>query len=81
MITITRRLNITLSEYKRLMDITHCNLCSREFENTINKHIDHCHTSGLVRGVLCRQCNLALGHLNDDPELIRKLAKYVESNR
>ena len=43
--------------------------------------IDHCHDRGHVRGVLCMQCNTALGHLVNDPERIRKLAVYAEVHR
>jgi hypothetical protein len=32
-----------------------------------------------VRGLLCWNCNIALGHLRDDPEVIRGLADYLES--
>jgi hypothetical protein len=40
--------------------------------------IDHCHTTGRVRGVLCHGCNLALGAMRESPELIRRLAAYAE---
>jgi|SRR5450755_396089 Recombination endonuclease VII len=40
--------------------------------------LDHCHNTGRVRGLLCRKCNLALGYLDEDPEKIRLLLKYVE---
>lgn len=41
-------------------------------------HLDHCHTSGHVRGVLCHHCNVALGHLRDEPRRIRSLLRYLE---
>lgn len=41
-------------------------------------YFDHCHESGEFRGWLCIHCNLALGHVKDDPSLLRKLASYLE---
>lgn len=41
-------------------------------------HVDHDHITGLVRGLLCANCNHALGKLRDDPNLIRALAAYIE---
>jgi hypothetical protein len=32
--------------------------------------VDHCHVTGTVRGILCHHCNVALGHLRDNPERI-----------
>ena len=40
--------------------------------------IDHDHFSGEVRGGLCQNCNLGLGHFKDDPELLRFAALYLE---
>jgi len=39
--------------------------------------IDHCHTSGEFRGLLCTACNLGLGMFRDDPDLMRRAADYV----
>ena len=44
-------------------------------------HIDHCHSTGKVRGLLCSQCNTALGLVQDDVELLRRLAEYLEMNK
>jgi hypothetical protein len=42
--------------------------------------VDHDHTTGKVRGLLCSACNVALGYLRDDPERIAKLKSYIEGS-
>lgn len=43
-------------------------------------HVDHCHETGRVRGVLCFNCNSAIGKLGDDPDIVRRAAAYLEGN-
>ncbi len=42
--------------------------------------VDHCHESGRVRGLLCMNCNIAIGKMRDDPNLLREAAMYLESS-
>lgn len=44
-------------------------------------HVDHCHTTGKVRGLLCSSCNLALGMFKDNPRLLRRAASYLEKGK
>lgn len=44
------------------------------------KHVDHDHDTGKVRGVLCFNCNSALGKLRDDPGAMRRAIAYLEGN-
>lgn len=39
--------------------------------------VDHCHTTGKVRGLLCKRCNSGIGFLNDDKQLVANALKYL----
>lgn len=43
-------------------------------------HIDHCHTTGKVRGLLCNFCNQALGLVKDNVETLEKMVNYLRIN-
>ncbi|MGW4159353.1 endonuclease domain-containing protein [Streptomyces sp. NPDC004788] len=43
-------------------------------------HVDHCHETGRVRGVVCFNCNSAIGKLGDDPDVLRRAIAYLEGN-
>ena len=42
--------------------------------------IDHDHKTGAIRGILCRPCNLALGHVKDDVHTLQGLINYLKEN-
>jgi len=44
-------------------------------------NLDHCHTTGNPRGLLCHNCNRALGLLQDDPAIIERALQYVNDTR
>ncbi|MEU7577584.1 endonuclease VII domain-containing protein [Streptomyces sp. NPDC041068] len=43
-------------------------------------HVDHCHETGKVRGVLCFNCNSGLGLLKEDTDAMHRAAAYLEGN-
>jgi hypothetical protein len=64
---------------KEVMDLLSrpCEACG-DVVSGKNQHIDHCHDSDKVRGVLCGNCNVSLGIMGEDPARLRALAEYIE---
>jgi len=58
-----------------------CMICGIT-EEALNKKldVDHCHVTGVVRGVLCNPCNVVLGHARDKIEVLEAAAKYLQQN-
>lgn len=54
-----------------------CALCARVLSDRRRAHVDHCHQTGRIRGLLCISCNHALGMLGDTPEGLAKALAYV----
>lgn len=78
-----RRHGLTLQRYHELLAEQGgaCALCGgakRGWARGADLHIDHCHDSGRVRGLLCGDCNTALGRFGDDPAKLRRAADYLE---
>jgi hypothetical protein len=60
-----------------------CAVCRKPERTARNRllTIDHDHVTGQVRGLLCSQCNRAIGLLDDSPKVIEAAASYVRKNR
>lgn len=59
-----------------------CVVCTQKFvglRGVASPAVDHCHTTGKVRGIICNGCNAALGYAQDDPARLRALAGYLEN--
>lgn len=52
-----------------------CEVCGIKADSELS--VDHCHHTGVVRGLLCRNCNLGLGNFNDDPAVMLKAISYI----
>ena len=74
---------ITLSDVSAMLEGQNnsCKICSVQFSESKKHKIDHCHKTGVVRGLLCCSCNTALGKFKDSPDTLRKAAAYVEDHR
>lgn len=57
-----------------------CAICKKKPTGLATWHGDHDHKTGLFRGVLCRQCNLGLGHFKDKVKVLRAAIYYLEAH-
>jgi hypothetical protein len=57
-----------------------CAICGKEGWNGHGPHVDHDHVTGNVRGILCNNCNSALGMVGEDAKVARKMADYLDSD-
>jgi hypothetical protein len=54
-----------------------CAICERDLMDETGIMIDHCHKSGKVRGILCRNCNFMIGFGNDDINVLKSAINYL----
>lgn len=86
--TAKYRYNLTEEQYHAMMSDQNgkCAICKktppykRHRKTTIRLHIDHCHKTNKVRGLLCTKCNSALGLFGDDIEKMKIAIKYLRRN-
>jgi hypothetical protein len=81
---LERTYGIDYAEYTRMLEEQggRCAICRGEGFTMKESHslklvVDHCHSSGAVRGLLCHNCNRSLGLFKDNPATIRKAIDYL----
>ena len=70
---------ITEIEYEKMFNNQDgkCLLCDKKCDYR-KLHIDHCHSTGKIRGLLCSNCNLGLGNFKDNIETLKKAIEYLK---
>ena len=84
-VNLKRSFGITPEDYdtRLLRQGGACAICNKP-EKTIRAgklqclSVDHCHSTGTIRGLLCNNCNRALGMFKDDVEILRSSIIYLE---
>lgn len=76
---LKRKFGITLEDVRRMERTQRfrCAICRKKEK----LHVDHCHRTGMVRGLLCGNCNRAIGLLKDSPKNLRAAISYLERAR
>jgi hypothetical protein len=74
-----RMYGISVEDYERMLEEQDggCHICGKKPEGKRALDIDHDHTTGKVRGLLCSNHNRALGLLNDDIKLMLRSVEYL----
>lgn len=78
-----RKYGITEDDYQRLLrkQKGKCGICGGPPAGPGSQsgrfHVDHCHDTGRVRGLLCGRCNTAIGLLNHSPAIVQRAADWV----
>lgn len=75
--------SITQTEFELMFKDQHfmCKICKRG-NNSLHKfHVDHCHKTGNIRGILCSACNKALGLFRDSVGSLENAIEYLKDNK
>jgi len=80
---LKRRFGLSLGEYDDLIQKQQggCAICGGKDQTGRRLSVDHDHSTDQVRGLLCGNCNRALGAFQDNPVLIERAARYLRSFR
>lgn len=77
----TYGLNIDFFEAMRLGQNGVCAICGLRPKRGSHLVIDHCHNTGVVRGLLCGKCNTGLGQFDEDLDLLASAASYLINSK
>lgn len=84
--TLKSKYGITYTQYLDMMKAQEykCSICEDDFDLTSlgakAPCVDHCHTTGKVRSILCRNCNTALGHVKESKTVLQNMILYIEEH-
>lgn len=81
--SIRKLYGLTQQEYEQMVaeHNNRCAICNVVQEQARGLHVDHCHKSGRVRGLLCHKCNKVLGNFQDDPSILERAIEYLQKFR
>ena len=75
-----RKYGLTIESFEAMLAVQGhvCPICGEALQSTgRGTHVDHCHTTGQIRNVLCKGCNVGLGSFGDNPDRLERAAKYI----
>ena len=78
---LKRQFNISIDDYECLLitQFHSCAICKDKLQPGRYTHVDHDHTTGAVRGLLCNGCNIGLGYFQDSPARMAAAIEYLSN--
>ncbi len=76
-----QRYKITECDYQEMLSRqdSKCAICGiKQSELAYPLNVDHCHTTGKVRGLLCQSCNLGIGRMKDNISVLKSAIAYLD---
>lgn len=58
-----------------------CKICQGTFNTIIRPRVDHDHSNGKIRGILCNRCNTGLGLFRDNETFLSRASSYIKKNK
>jgi len=79
---LKRAYGMTEDQYNFMLQAQNncCDICKKESSRTKKLHIDHCHKTGKIRGLLCSNCNTTLGLVKESLEILQSIANYLRKS-
>lgn len=83
-INLKRTYGITLSDYGKMLESQNnkCKICGELHDGSSREtslHIDHCHSSNKIRGLICMHCNRGLGAFRDNLDYLASAMEYLSN--
>lgn len=77
--SLRRTYGISLVEWNALFakQEEKCAICRGVAKTQRHWHLDHCHDTRKIRGILCNHCNLMIGHAKDNPSVLIAASEYL----
>jgi hypothetical protein len=81
---IKKHYGLSIEQYNQMLadQKLMCKICDKQHDPSIKRgrlYVDHNHVTGAIRGLLCSECNFALGKMNDRIDLLEKAIAYLKS--
>lgn len=80
---LRREYGLSAEEYEEMLEEQdgECAICHNFCSSGRRLAVDHCHSTGKVRGLLCGNCNTGLGKFEDSIERLQRAIEYLQQSR